>query len=702
DPSTPTTFLTEYRELSITNNVIPYVLEADATNFPDTFGILTGYLFNGVGSNDHALLEGITIEGNQIGLRDDSDSRDTGCLWATFFLLSTDPAAFSGNQENLDCRNVRVSNNVLNSEFTNVTFYHDGTNNAFSARKLDNVTVSNNTCFRRQEVYPAGGKHSTLASYIFFFRCVNSVLHETNISNNTTSVYRYSTGAAPGTTYSVRGLSILNEATLGLYASDNIRVHNNSLDTAPHWDVSTEAGASLFVNFTNVIKGTNFSFKDNTCSGFLAFDANATSGDLDWAGIEIENNQFGDPLSNGEEMQGRWGPARAMLITLSSSTAPTSQWAGVGVNNVSICGNRMTTHVTPSTPTRDNFQIQIIGINTNFHHWKVSDNQINALNSDNAGGIIVQPREFAHMYDWEICGNQIIGGGMPHVCWMAIDNAIVNGLRIEDNECSKINFPDGGWNASSGHPDAVILFEGSAPNVNDREGDERISISNNSIQLIKSTRPVIVDSNGVGFNTIPQNGVIFFGPSPDIDFDNGSGSESWKSVRNVVIEGNRMEQTDIDAGIVVNTYPVQFDVSCLSVSRNQIGHPTKNITDVTGSFVTPGHGITIQGKKLYSANALPEEAGRMGMTELAVENNQIILFSDSQNNNQLYGIDLFWKSDWDNSVINTQVGVQAYTVSDSSVSHNEIYFQETAAATIVKGIRVAATSELHNLRIDGN
>ena len=685
--TTPTSLMT-FANTAVSDNTIDNLRLADSGTFSETFGVFPRLILD-TSQTDAAKVRPVrnfNVVNNRIGSRpQDPFTQNTGVDWGVLFALSDVESVPS--RAALQLAVSSVVNNQINTQYAAIASMQDATTG--TAARLEDITISNNRCFRIPTAYAAGGEYLSLYSSQITLSGGFAEFSNINVLDNVTAVWRNAASGAAA----IRGLSV--ECT-DSPALNNLRITGNTLDSTPNYSFGgTYAESAVALVTTDVPIANSIVIDNNLCVGAITFIHE--SDDPNVSRLSVQSNTIGSPSETpGGTSYGSTIPL--LLRVQGTGPAPTSHWTRKGLEQCVVSGNLITAHNDGTSPNTA-FQFQFRVGNVNAHNVAVSNNVFDLQNAANVGGLVVEALQKSHTYQWDVSGNQLMGGGKPHIYYAGDGEAIANQWQIDNNQCSVLSFPDGGWNAAGGHPDSVILFEGSAVSVNDREGDEDISISGNEFLNIKSTRPDVISPGGCGIEDTPGNAAIYFGPNPDMIFTDGAGSESWKAVRNLRIDDNRMAHMDIDVGITVNVYAVKFDVSNVSVCRNMLGHPTKNVTDLTGSFITPSFGIYFLGKLLYQADTDPSEAGRQGMSQINVDDNQMVLWN-SATQTELGGITIEWESQWDNN-FPLRVNNYAYKAQSISVSNNQINLRGLYVG-VITGITVMATSDMHNFRMDGN
>lgn len=675
--------------VSVNDNTIRGITTGDGVvaGVVDTYGVMFRYF--GIPSGmDKNSMHHLQVNNNAIGDWVGVPTAESEKFGVFFEFATPDNAGTTPTlRQSASATDIQVHGNQISTVLANVAVSGYGRANATSSVYRD-ISIQGNSC-RRDQVDQAstGLKNQGFAYTALGLDFYHAQLWNVDVANN--NFEAQVSGAGTGTGITSMSLEVLDGGLLGVSSFANqVRVSDNKFEGSTTASTAYSKPA-MYMRFDET-PAKELGINNNTFVGGVSIDVQSGTVQLD--ALSIVGNVF-------------TGKAQQALVIKGTATNAVSHTNGLGVTNLRISGNDIEAYV-PASGVNTLFQVYVRNIKTNFHNVEVSNNSINLAGID-GGGLHVAVSDTTFADGINIVENTIRGGKKPHLYWAASENSISNNLRIDNNTCTGLVFPDGGWDAGNGHPDSVILFEGaSSGETSSQQGDEMISISGNIIRGCKTTFPVITDSGGVGLSKLLEpNSGIYFGPNPQMAFNDGvSPTNTWQAVRNIFIDGNDIQGCLLGTGLVLNAFPVKWDVTNISMSRNVVGHPTKNPIQGGVSFVTPENGMEFLGKYLYDGSV--EGAfgnGRQGISEVAIDANQFWLHNMA-GSTEVSGITVKWESQWD--LVNPMDNANTWTYStrNFSVCSNKVFIQLNVipSATRLRGIDVSATSDTANLRVDGN
>jgi hypothetical protein len=673
--------------VTVNDNTIHGITTGDGvvTGVVDTYGVMFRY-FGTPGGMDQNSMHHLQVNNNAIGDWVGVPAADSE-RFGVFFQFSTpDNAGTSPTlRQSATATDIQVQGNQISTVLANIVVGGYGRANASSAVYRD-ISIQGNSCRRDQVDQSATGlKNQTVAYTALGLDFYHAQLWNVDVANN--NFEAQVSGGGTGTGITSMSLEVLDGGTLGAPSSvSQVRVSDNKFEGSTTASTAYSKPA-MYMRFDET-PAKELGINNNTFVGGVSIDVQSGTVQLD--ALSIVGNVF-------------TGKAFQALVVKGTATNAVSHTDGFGITNLRISGNDIEAYV-PASGSNDAFQVYVRNIKTNFHNVEVSNNSIDLAGMDGGGlRVVVSDTTFADGIN--IVENRVKDGARPHIWWAASLNSISNNLRIDNNTCTGLVFPDGGWDAGNGHPDSVILFEGaSSGEVSSQQGDEMISISGNIIRGCKSSLPSITDTNGVGLAKLEEpNSGIYFGPDPQIAFNEGvSPGGTWNAVRNIFIDGNDIQGCLLGTGLVLNAFPVKWDVTNISMSRNVVGHPTKNPIQGGVAFVTPENGLEFLGKYLYDGSIVGAFGnGRQGISEVAIDANQFWLQTITGHIN-VKGIIAGWESQWDLVNPETNANTWTYSTRNFSVCSNKVFIQLHIFPGAVVGIDVIATSDVANLRVDNN
>ena len=668
---------------SISNNKV-MGLRVDKALTYDTYCVCVRAL--GPNDNIHkCLFKGIAVNGNKLGQDGNIVDNTISERWGVWFGVSTSAGA-PGNRRSTALERVQIHDNNLYTAMAEIAIDQVGEANA-ALMTLEDISIQGNQGFRTQEDFGTSN-HAAMANLHLGFHTLHTKARNIEVSNNS-FVSSATAWPAGGFTYGLIGFRwTQSNPTLTGGFVEGVRILGNRFDGAlgDPATLGPYVYAAMQLVFSELEHSDGFTIANNELHGGFQLVAQST-GLVFCRKWTIDNN--------------RWsGKSRFSILGVVEAGAALNHNDGSGMRDWVLTNNQFEAYNDAGTPN-DYFQVNLGGERTNVQNVLVSGNVFDL--AETSGGLILAA-EGSFVDEIAVTSNILSGGGRPHIYYKGQNESTGTNIRIEENTCEWLSFEDGGWGASAGHPDSVILYEGASVN-NDTEGDEMISISRNIIRNCTSTNPDITDVGQNGIDKLKEaNPAIYFGPSPDIVFNNGVGpTNAWQSVRNIFIDENNIQSCSIGCGIALNAFPVRYDVSNVSISRNRIGAPTKNVTEGISGWWTPIVGIEFLGKYMYQADYGVYEAGKKGMDSIGVDDNQVSLWNNATENDR-QGIYVSWESEWDNSSapVTTEYNTFAYNASNMSVSGNKVHITLTVAPGYIAGIQVVATSDVTNMQVDGN
>jgi hypothetical protein len=673
---------------SISNNKV-LVLNTDKALTNDTYCVCVRAL--GPDDNIHkCLFKGIAVNGNKLGTDGGVADDEITEWWGVWFGVSTSAGA-PGNRKSTSLQRVQIHDNNIYTAMAEIAIDQVGDANT-ALKALEDISIQGNQGYRCQEQY-AGSEHPALMFDHLGFRTAHSQARNIEISNNS---FVSSSAVAPvgGSTYGLAGFRwAANNPTLAGGGIEEVRILGNRFDGALGDPTSSQyVYAAMQFVFNSLEHSDGFTIANNAIHGPL-FITTVNPSLVFCRKWTIDSNRWS---GKGQYAFGIYAEAGAGTLDHND---------GSGMRDWVVTNNQSEAYNAPSLANTA-FQMNMGVDNTNMANVRFSGNVVDNLHANGAGGLLVAG-ETSFIDGVAVTDNTFSGGGRPHIWYKGQDGTAGTNIRIEGNACEWLTFVDGGWNAAGGHPDSVILYEGASVN-NDTEGDEMISISRNIIRNCVSTLPDITDTAQAGLDKLYRpNGAIYFGPAPDIQFNNGaSPTDAWQRTANIFIDENSIQSCTMGTGIIFNAFSVRYNVSTVSVSRNRIGSPTKNLTEGV-NWRTPIVGIEFLGKYMYDAGGSVGEAGKKGMDLINIDENQVELWngdSGAAGDYSRRGIIAKWQSEWDNSSgpVATDYATFAYNASNISVSRNKVTINLVYSPGSIRGIEVGATSDVCNLQVDGN
>jgi hypothetical protein len=679
-------------EIRVRGNTILTLDDSAGDYGGDTFGVKV----RNFGAGSRGEFGAVFVSDNMIGPVHTGITGNIGnIVWGVFMQTpSTDPAELD---EGSGCRGASVVGNEIVAGVAGITLNLYNSGNTV-AEDVKNIRVNGNTT--RSPHNPGyggnffGATWFTRVAHVGLMSAGNSVLN-IDMSGNTTGIIGPEIPDPAG--LGRRGVALLASA-------DGITLGSETIDIA--------------------ISGNTLQAFDGPASVYAVPGVDIQTGNMSIRNLAVRDNQgiggasivcgWGNDVVPIVEdvaiLDNRWTGITERIVN-ARFTPSTYSWSHMddsGVRRMRISGNTGALYHDGGDPN-ESFAIRTDFINMNVRDLQIAENQIDARDTD-GGGIRVRSLLEPYYEGITISRNQVRGGAKPAIWWDTRQATAVpvSGLRIEDNECTDVQFPDGGWGAGAGIPDAVILYAagssdlGSTPLTGGGHGENDISISGNRIDQVLSDNPTITDSESL----LPGNAAIYFGPRDTLNYNGGAdfdNDEHIPNIRSIRIDRNIITQTNLRVGIYLNALPTKVDVNGVSVSGNIVGKSTTHVgvVDPHGRAITPRIGIRLRSKYPYKTDWSSNE-GVMGVRNVSVNDNDIFLTELSTVSEgdgtgiQYIGItELDFASDATGSL-------PGYTGSNISVSRNRMTVLSPESSEDRSGITFRCQHDADNVSLTEN